>query len=155
MTKLPPEIQVSINIVDNPEPAEIAAIQQGLADYNNQFSENDNHQLLTILLRDANNQLAGGLLGGTYWRWLHIDILWLRQDLRQQGYGSRLLQTAEQEAIQRDCRHAHLETHEFQALPFYQKHGYVVFGELADLPPGHVKYFLKKDFPNANQSQTT
>lgn len=32
----------------------------------------------------------------------------------------------------------------FQALPFYQKQGYSVFGELPDMPPGHVSYFLKK-----------
>lgn len=138
-------MQASISIEDNPEPAALAAIQQGLADYNLLFSETDNHQLLTILLHDSNNQLAGGLLGGTYWRWLHIDILWLCEDLRQQGYGSRLLQTAEQEAVQRGCRHAHLETHDFQAVPFYQKHGYIIFAELADLPPNHIKYFLKKD----------
>jgi GNAT superfamily N-acetyltransferase len=138
-------MQVSISIEDNPEPAALAAIQQELADYNLLLSETDNHQLLTILLHDSNNQLAGGLLGGTFWRWLHIDILWLRQDLRQQGYGSRLLQTAEQEAVQRGCRHAHLETHDFQAVPFYQKHGYIIFAELADLPPNHTKYFLKKD----------
>ena len=152
MAKIPPETKVKFNIEEKPDPDEVAAIQQGLADYNHLFSEHDNHQFLYILLRDANNHLAGGLLGGTYWRWLHIDILWLREDLRQQGYGSQLLNIAEQEAVRRGCLHAQLETHDFQALPFYQKHGYAIFAELADMPPHHVKYFLKKDLPNASQS---
>jgi hypothetical protein len=38
----------------------------------------------------------------------------------------------------------HLETTSFQALPFYQKQGYEVFGQLPDMPPGHISYFLKK-----------
>ncbi len=32
----------------------------------------------------------------------------------------------------------------FQALPFYQKLGYTVFGQLDDLPIGHQMYFLQK-----------
>jgi GNAT superfamily N-acetyltransferase len=150
MGKRPSKMQVSIAIEEHPDPADVAAIEQGLADYNNQFSESDNHEFIYILLRDSSRQLAGGLLAETFWRWLHINILWLRQDLRQQRYGSQMLQMAEQEAARRGCRHAQLETHEFQAFPFYQKHGYVIFAELPDMPPDHIKYFLKKDLPDAS-----
>jgi hypothetical protein len=38
-----------------------------------------------------------------------------------------------------------VDTIDFQALPFYQKLGYTGWGRLDDLPPGHVRYFLKKD----------
>jgi hypothetical protein len=39
----------------------------------------------------------------------------------------------------------HLDTMSFQALPFYQKQGYTVFGILEDLPEGHRRYYLRKD----------
>jgi hypothetical protein len=39
---------------------------------------------------------------------------------------------------------AHLTTHDFQARPFYEKHGYTVFGQLKDLPRGRVKYYMQK-----------
>jgi GNAT superfamily N-acetyltransferase len=149
MSNKPIDFPISIALEENPDPADVAAIEKGLADYNNQFSEGDNHEFIYIMLRDSSNQLAGGLLAETFWRWLHVNILWLRQDLRQQGYGSRMLHLAEQEAVRRGCRHSQLETHEFQALPFYQKHRYVVFAELPDMPPDHIKYFLKKDLPDA------
>jgi len=29
-------------------------------------------------------------------------------------------------------------------LPFYDKYGYVVYGELEDMPIGHTRYSLKK-----------
>ncbi len=51
---------------------------------------------------------------------------------------------AEQEAVKRGCRYAHLETIDFQALPFYQKLGYEIFATLQNYPPGHVRYSLTK-----------
>ena len=31
-----------------------------------------------------------------------------------------------------------------QALPFYEKHGYTVFGVLENYPTGHSRYFVRK-----------
>jgi hypothetical protein len=45
----------------------------------------------------------------------------------------------------RGAKHAHLDTFSFQAPGFYHKHGYRVFGELPDFPPGHRRYYLTKD----------
>jgi hypothetical protein len=55
-----------------------------------------------------------------------------------------LLAAGEEEAMRRGCANACLETFSFQALPFYEKRGYVVFGRLPDFPPGGAKYFLAK-----------
>jgi GNAT superfamily N-acetyltransferase len=134
-----------IEVKENASPDEAAAINNGLKEYNDQFSEDDNHLLLAVLLRDAQGKLVGGLLGGTFWRWLHIDTLWIRSDARSLGYGRKLMATAEQEAIRRGCRHSQVETHDFQALDFYLKNGYSLFAQLDDMPPEHIKYFLKKD----------
>lgn len=127
-----------------PNPADVRLVQEGLYEYNCQYAPNDHHCPLVVFLRDADNVIVGGLLGGTYWGWLHVDILWIRGDLRHAGHGQALLQMAEREAVRRGCRHAHLETHSFQALPFYEGQGYTVFGQLPDLPQGHTKYFLQK-----------
>ena len=51
---------------------------------------------------------------------------------------------AEAEAIRRGCKNAHLDTLSFQALDFYKKYGYTVFGQLDGLPPGHSRYYLRK-----------
>lgn len=39
----------------------------------------------------------------------------------------------------------YLDTFDFQARPFYERHGYEVFGTLDDYPPGHSRFFLRKD----------
>jgi hypothetical protein len=49
-----------------------------------------------------------------------------------------------EEARWRGARNAYLDTFSFQAPDFYQRHGYRVFGELVDFPPGHTRYYMTK-----------
>ena len=70
--------------------------------------------------------------------------MWVREDLRGQGYGRRPLTLAEDAARARGAGHAHLDTFTFQAPDFYRKLGYEVFVELKDFPPGHNRFFLTK-----------
>jgi len=124
--------------------ADARLIHDRLDAYNAQFAPPDQHERLVLVVR-RDGQLAGGLTGGTYWNWLYVEIFWVDERERGHGLGSRILARAEEIAMQRGCRHAHLETHDFQSLAFYQKRGYRVFGELQDLPAGHTKYYLWKE----------
>ena len=45
----------------------------------------------------------------------------------------------------RGCTRAHTSTYAFQALAFYQRHGYRVIGQLDDYPDGYTLYWLRKD----------
>ena len=48
-------------------------------------------------------------------------------------------------AVVEDVKTLTLTTKAYQALGFYLKHGYEVFGELADVPMmGTTKYYLAK-----------
>lgn len=136
----------TVTVEDAPSPEDARRVAEGLHAYNFAIVGDDNYRPLAILLRDAGGALVGGLLGGTYWGWLHVDMLWIAAEVRGQGYGRRLLVAAEREAVARGCHHAHLDTMSFQSLPFYQRQGYQLFGQLDDLPIGHSRYFLKKRF---------
>ena len=127
-----------------PQPGDVAVVRAGLSAYNRQHAPDDSFEPLTLLVRDAQGAVVGGLLGGTIWSWLYVDILWLSDELRGQGYGSRLLAEAERLAIERGCIAAHLDTMSFQARAFYERHGYIVYGVLDNFPPGQQKYLLKK-----------
>lgn len=99
---------------------------------------------LSVILRDANGKVAGGAVGLAFWHWLFLDMLWVREDLRGQGWGARLLAGAEDEARRRGCVGVWLDTFSFQARPFYEARGYELFGEIGDHPPGATRYFLRK-----------
>ncbi len=119
-------------------------IRERLNEFNFKLVPHYQHEPLNLLVRDG-EEVSAGLLGGTYWGWLYVSILWVREDLRNQRLGSRLLQKAEHLAIQRGCKHVHLETHDFQALAFYQKRGF----RLAALRPNAVEASrkLKPEIP--------
>jgi len=136
----------SLLITNEPDASEVdtTIVRQGLRSFNNQFIKDDGFQPLNLFLRREDGSIAGGLLGDIYWGWLHINILWVDESLRRQGYGERMLKMAEEEALKKGCRAIHLDTMSFQAKPFYEKFGYTVFGVLDDLPIGHQRIFMWK-----------
>jgi len=134
-----------MSLEDASRPEDVAAVVKGLEAYNLHYAPPDGVRPLNIFLRTGEQKVVGGLIGVTYWGWLYVDRFWLDEGLRQRGYGTQIMAAAEAEALRRGCRHAHLDTLSFQALGFYQRQGYTVWGMLEDLPPGHRRYFLKKD----------
>jgi GNAT superfamily N-acetyltransferase len=76
--------------------------------------------------------------------WLFVSILWVDEGLRGQGHATKMMDAAEGYARDRGCHSASLDTHSFQARPFYERRGYELFGTLDDYPKGHKKFFLKK-----------
>lgn len=128
----------------NPSKSEIDFIREALMKFNCERVGADGHTPLCLVEHGADGTVIGGLIGGTYWGWMYVDILWVHEDHRRRGIGSRLLAEAEQEAARRGCHHVHLDTMSWQAPEFYKKLGYEVVGVLPDIPKGHEKYLLQK-----------
>ena len=129
---------------DKPEDSAWGIIGRGVGGYNKEQAGDNNFQRLCFVLKDPEGEVVGGILGETYWNWFYLDLLWVSEELRRQGYGSQLLKIAEEEARVRGAKNAYLDTFSFQTPEFYYKNGYQVFGELSDYPPGHQRYFLTK-----------
>jgi GNAT superfamily N-acetyltransferase len=127
-----------------PTPAAIAQVRAGLMAYNESAVGVADVRQLAWYLRDATGELRGGLVGFLAWRWLMIDLLWVDEAVRGQGYGRALLQHAERAAREAGCVAARLDTYEFQARPFYEHLGYEVFGVLEGYPASTRTYYMKK-----------
>jgi ribosomal protein S18 acetylase RimI-like enzyme len=97
-----------------------------------------------FFVKSERGETIGGVLGGIWGGWLHITFLWVDESVRGQDWGSRLMDHAEAYGRERGCHSVTLDTHSFQARPFYEARGYEVFGELDDYPEGHKKFFLSK-----------
>jgi GNAT superfamily N-acetyltransferase len=102
------------------------------------------HRYLAVELQGEHGETVGGFWGSTDLGWLFVDLLVVPEALRGQGIGRQLMAMAEDEARQRGCHGAWLDTFDFQARPFYESLGYVRFGELTDYPMGHTRYFMQK-----------
>lgn len=116
----------------------------GISEFNTQQAGDDAGKNLCFVVRNPGGEVVGGVIGATYWDWLYVNLMWVREDLRGSGYGRRLLALAEDEARKRGAKNSYLDTFSFQAPDFYKKYGYRVFGELPDFPAGHQRLFLTK-----------
>ena len=128
----------------DPTKNEAEHIRAALTAFNERAVGADGHTALNIVEYDEKGEIIAGLLGGTYWGWLYIDILWVAKAHRKQGLGSKLLAEAEKQALQRGCHHAHVDSMSWQAPDFYKKHGYETIGILPDIPQGNQKHLLMK-----------
>jgi len=134
-------------VVFDPMPAEPAAhrVREGVYLHNVAKTGLDEYAPVGFFLRSPRGETLGGLLGSIWGGWLHITHLWVSQGARGAGHGARLLADAEAYAKEKSYFAATLETHSFQARPFYEKRGYDVFAELPDFPLEHAKYFMRKN----------
>lgn len=99
----------------------------------------------SILERDEGGEIKAGTYSYVHPAWIYIDLLWVSQELRGKGLGSKMLAETEAEGLRRGCISAWLWTMDFEAAGFYKKHGYKEFVVFEDFIPGHNRYgFMKK-----------
>jgi GNAT superfamily N-acetyltransferase len=135
---------VRVEVEAAPAPGDERVVLDGLRAFNVAVIGPPDERPLAVFVRDEAGRVLGGLLGHTKWRWAYVAKLWLPAELRGAGLGSRLLAAAEAEAWARDCLGVHLDTFEYQALPFYQRHGYELYGTLEGFPPGYRQHYVRK-----------
>ena len=94
---------------------------------------------------DKEGNIIAGCTGYIYpWGMMYIDDMWVDEKYRRQELGSNALQAVEKVAEERGCHVITLGTWDFQAKPYYIKHGYTVFANKKDCPKGHEDYELFK-----------
>lgn len=97
-----------------------------------------------LFIKDK-TRVLGGAVGHVWIGSLRIDRLFVREDIRCQGYGKELLLRIEALAHERNISLIMVETLSFQnTLPFYMKHGYTVAFQDNDLAEETVMYHLRK-----------
>jgi ribosomal protein S18 acetylase RimI-like enzyme len=99
---------------------------------------------LAAQIKDATGNVIAGAAARSFGDWLLLDTLWVSSQLRGQNIGSQLLQKIEQEGKSRGCKKCLLDTLNFQAMPFYQKHGYEIQWTQHNYPETGCKYFMVK-----------
>jgi GNAT superfamily N-acetyltransferase len=119
-------------------------IVEQLMAYNASKTGRNDYKPVVVTVTDESETTLGGLWGRTAYDWLFVELLFVPASLRGRGVGSELMRRAETEAIARGCHNAWLDTFEFQARGFYERLGYVCFGELENYPAGTRRYFMRK-----------
>lgn len=133
-----------ITVTRTPSAENLDRLRAGLTVHSSAFVEQPGFQPLAVFAESDGGVVSGGAAGRINWSWLHVKLLWVAERARNRGLGSALLERLEAEGRARGCRDAHLDTFTYQALGFYQRHGYTEFGRLEGYPPGYSRVFLRK-----------
>lgn len=136
--------EYEIEVTDAPAATDVERLGNGLTEHSLAFTVERGFLPVSVSVRDSAGELVGGIAAFHNWNWLQINLVWLRDDLRGTGLGSRMLERVLEEGRARGCGAAHLDTFSYQARPFYERHGFEVFAELEDYPPGHRRFYMKK-----------
>lgn len=131
--------------LENIESQKSQVIGDLIRSYNRSKREAAESEPLNLYVEDEHGELVAGLVAETFGNWLEIEYLFVKEDLRGQGIGSKLLQQAESEAKKRNCCYVFVNTYQFQAPAFYEKQGYKEVFTLKDYPyTGQRHYYQKK-----------
>ena len=113
--------------------------------YNRANREPSKSEPLNIYLEDEEGNLMAGMVAETFGNWLEIEYLYVSDDLRGQGIGSKILEMAENESRNRGCKYSFVDTFNFQAPKFYEKHGYKEVCALKQYPYTGERYYYTKE----------
>lgn len=103
------------------------------------------YEEINLFIKDENSIVRGGILAEACWNWLEIHTFMIDEDIRKSGFGTKLLLELEKIALEKECDFIKVDTLSFQALGFYEKNGYQVFGSLDNVGRDYKHYYLKKD----------
>ena len=131
--------------LENKESLKAQEIGDLIRSYNRSKREEAESEPLNLYVEDEMGNLMAGLVAETFGNWLEIEYLFVKEELRGQGIGSKLLERAENEAKNRNCRFSFVNTYQFQAPDFYLSHGYKEVFALQDYPYTGQRYYYQKN----------
>ena len=139
-----PSHAVSYRTTDAPSEGDLQAVDAGLDQHNFAVAPLADVRQFAVFASDESGQVIGGAVGRTWGRCCELLQLWVAQQHRSIGVGSRLLEQFEARARTRQCDVFYLTTLSFQAPEFYERHGYRVLARIDGYPDGIVKYLMHK-----------
>lgn len=135
---------MKIEVLENPEQGLIDYLDKKISEFNWANWEVSERVPLAAQIKNDQGVVIAGAAARSFGDWLLLDTLWVSDDLRGQNVGSKLLKEIEALGKKRGCVKCLLDTLNFQAMPFYEKHGYKTEWVQEGYPKTGCKYFMVK-----------
>lgn len=105
---------MNFRITNDGNQSDIDEIHNMLRSYNLSKREKSEDIPLGVYYEDEAGKKLAGLTGETFGNWLCIKYLFVSENLRNQGIGSKIMAAAENEARNRGCKYVFVDTFSFQ-----------------------------------------
>lgn len=107
---------------------------------------------ISLVLKDSKGIVRGGVTASTVFNVMHLEVLWVDENYRRRGFGSKLVQSAEQLGLAKGCFAAQTWTFSFQGPEFYPTVGYELIGIYDGYPNKITEHAFKKRLnPNLHE----
>ena len=136
---------MNFRITNDGNQSDIDEIHNMLRSYNLSKREKSENIPLGVYYEDETGKKLAGLTGKTFGNWLCINYLFVSENLRNQGIGSKIIISAENEARNRGCKYVFVDTFSFQAPAFYEKLGYRCVFSLTNYPYTEERHYYIKE----------
>lgn len=136
---------MKIEVLENPDQELIDYLDKKVDDFNWANWEVSERIPLAVQIKNGQGELIAGATARSFGDWLLLDTLWVSDELRGQNIGSKVLKEVEALGKKRGCIKCLLDTLDFQAMPFYEKHGYKTQWIQQGYPKTGSKYFMVKE----------
>ena len=135
---------IEIALTEEPDRDDVQFLDDRLYEFNAAATGFHDGRLLALFARNAEHAIVAGLYGWTWGGCCEIRTVWVHEEWRGRGLGTKLLAAAETEARARGASQLVLDTHSFQAPRFYQRLGFEAAGSVSDCPTGYEKIYMRK-----------
>ena len=132
-------------VEDEPDPAELALLEERLAEAAVVAAGAGLEREFGIFVRDESGQVVAGASGSTWGGCCQVHAVWVDDPLRGRGPARALMAEAEAEARRRGCRLVMGLTYEVLTADFYDRLGYRIIGVIDDCPAGTSTRWYRKD----------
>ena len=129
----------------DPASADVNVLEEGIVQESVLKHGHEDIERFAFFIRDDDNIILGGCDGEIWCGCLYVRRLWVSEDLRGNGYGAKLMLSAENLANEKGCAFATAHTRDLDALSFYKTLGYYVEFERPGYSQDSILYFLRRD----------
>ncbi len=136
-----------ITISENATREEMGWLQEQLDHYRSEQTQGAYDQPgveINLVIKDREGSVVGGVSASTVLGVMHLEVLWVADELRKLGFGRDLVLGAEKLGYDQGCISAQTMTFSFQAPGFYQKIGYKLLGVYDGYAFGITESVLRK-----------
>lgn len=136
---------MKVEVIESPDQSIADFFEKKIEEFNLARWEITEKKPIAVKVTGKDGETIAGAAGKTFGLWLLLDNLWVSESNRGQDLGSKILTALENAAKARGCRFVLLDTLNFQARPFYEKHGYSVQWTQKNYPRDGMKFFMTKE----------
>ena len=127
-----------------PTDAAIDELRDKLIAYNIGRHGHSDVSKAAVFVKNDDGSLAAGVSAHAWGGCMQVELLWVADERRGEGLGTKLMDAVEEEARRIGCSMIYLDTFSYQAPGFYEKRGFQIAGTIEDFPEGHTYYTLFK-----------